>query len=109
MIERRKYKRPSMIGLVDLIEQPGQPPTEAYSINISYGGMAIYSRKALTDRVWIKVYFEDATGKRLSEMVTGRVAWTRPLGTWQAAGIEFDNLDPKLHSMILGFLERSEE
>jgi len=109
MINRRKYKRPTMIGLIDIKSEPGGSKVEAYAINISYGGMAIYSKQLLTGRLQIKLYYEDGTGQRLGETVTGKVAWKRETGEWYAIGLQFDELNKKDHSMTLDFVDRAME
>jgi hypothetical protein len=51
MSERRKYKRASLIGLVEIRKGPSDPSLEGYAINISYGELAFYSKKPLMGKV----------------------------------------------------------
>jgi len=109
MIERRKYKRASMIGLVEVRKDPNDPPQEAYAINISYGGLALYIKQPLMGKVTAKLYFGDGTGKKIGETVVGQVVWQEKTGSWYAIGLQFEDLNPQDHSMILGFLKSSDE
>ena len=109
MTERRKYKRASLIGLVEIRKEVGDPPLEAYAINISYGGVAIYIKNSLTGKVYITLYFGDGTGKKLDETVVGKIVWQEKTGSWYALGLQFEDLNPQDHSMICGFLKSSDE
>lgn len=108
-MERRKYKRASLIGLVEVRRNPTDPPVEAHAINISYGGLAIYIEKSLTGRVEMRLFYGDGTGKWIDETVSGQVMWQQKVGTWYATGIQFDELNPQDHSMTLGFLESNDK
>ena len=107
MLERRKYRRASMIGLVEVRKNPTDPPLEAYAVNISYGGMAVYSKDPLSGQVYVKLYFVDGTGKKVDETVAGQVVWQEYVGSWYAVGVQFKGLNPQNHSMTLGFLKWS--
>jgi hypothetical protein len=109
MTERRKYKRPSLIGLVEIRKEMGNPPLEAYAINISYGGLAVYIKNPLTGKVYVTLYFGDGTGKKLDETIIAKVVWQEKTGSWYALGLRFEELNLQDHSMILGFLKSSEE
>ncbi len=108
MTERRKYRRASMIGLVEVRKDPSDSPAEAYAINISYGGMAVYSKNPLSGRVYIKLYFGDGTGKKIDETVVGQIVWQEQMGSWYVMGVQFKGLNPQDHSMTLGFLKWSD-
>jgi c-di-GMP-binding flagellar brake protein YcgR len=106
-MERRKYRRASIIGLVEIRKDPEGSFTEAYAINISYGGLAVYSKNPLTGRVYVKLYFGDGTGKKIDETVVAQVVWQESVGSWYAVGLQFKGLNPQDHSMTLGFLKWS--
>jgi hypothetical protein len=107
MTERRKYRRASIIGLVEIRKDPKGSFVEAYAINISYGGLAVYSKNPLTGQVYVKLYFGDGTGKKIDETAVAQVAWQERVGSWYAVGLQFKGLNPQDHSMTLGFLKWS--
>ena len=101
----RTFKRASYIALATVKPKPMAPPIEAHVINFGYGGVAIYTKAFLEGLMEITLYLEDDKGKPVSETLWGKVAWKKKLGSLQAYGIEFGNLNPENHRITLSLME----
>ena len=79
----RKYDRTSMLASLDLILEGGCHLT-GYAVNMSFGGMGLYTQKIILagTEIQIKVPFVDGTGIELFETISGTVMWCRPVGHW---------------------------
>jgi hypothetical protein len=108
---RRKYQRASMMGRLRLMQPDDQFITEAYVDNVGLGGMGLYSLKPVEANceVVLKIFYMDGSGEKAPEIISGVVRWCRPIGTWFGVGVEFKPLDPEKHSMLLNFLEQTEQ
>jgi Tfp pilus assembly protein PilZ len=108
--ERRKSPRVYMMVSSQLILR-GEPPMEAYSINVSDGGICLYTRQMLPvgTEVTIKLFYLDGTGEKSFETLEGTVRWYRPVGQMYGVGIEFKALDSIAHPILTSLLGRSEE
>lgn len=87
---------------------PGEPPIEAYTINVSSGGLCLYTRQFLPvdSTVTTRIFYPDKNPTEFSETIEGRVKWYRPVGQMYGLGIEFMSLDPERHSALLAILQR---
>jgi len=106
---KRKYDRASMLASLELILEGGYC-LEGYAVNASFGGIGLYSPKALLvgTKIQIKITFVDGTGIELFEVISGTVVWCKPAGQLYSMGIEFINLDPVEHGMFKRYLEMAE-
>jgi diguanylate cyclase (GGDEF)-like protein len=106
----RKYPRLPFLTNVKLVNLDTQDSTEAYTFNISYGGLGVYAQKPITPkcRVRIRIPFTDPEGKELEETMEGTVRWVRQFNEHYGFGIEFEELDKKEHSMTLNFIQEAE-
>lgn len=103
----RTFKRLSYIALAFIKKNSTAAPAEAYVINISYGGVAIYTQAELEGQVEITLFHEEEGEKRaLAETLGGTIAWRRPVGRIIACGIEFGNLNPDDHPVTMAVLEK---
>ncbi|HEX9758147.1 MAG TPA: PilZ domain-containing protein [Nitrospiria bacterium] len=101
----RTFKRISYIALASLKTPTQSTPIEAYIINFSYGGVAIYTKEDFEGQVEITLYLEGNGGKTVAETLWGNVAWKRNVGSMTAWGIEFGNLNPQDHSVTMALME----
>lgn len=101
----RVFKRVSYIALASVKTGSGVSPIEAYVINFSYGGVAIYSKEELEGQVEITLYLENGKGETIPETLWGNVAWKKKVGSLIASGIEFGNLNPQDHSLTMAIME----
>ncbi len=106
----RKYPRLPFLATIKVVNLDTGDSTEAYTFNISYGGLGIYTPKPVVEknRVQICIPFTDPTGKPLEETVVGTVRWVRPFKGICGFGIEFEELDRKDHPMTLNFIHEAE-
>jgi len=106
---KRKYARASRLASLELILEGGYC-LEGYAVNASFGGIGLYSQKALLvgTKIQIKITFVDGTGIELFEVISGTVVWCKPAGQLYGMGIEFINLDPEEHGMFKRYLEMAE-
>lgn len=84
---------------------------EAYSINVSNGGICLYTSQMLPvgTEVTIKLFYLDGVGEKSFETLEGTVRWYRQVGQMYGVGIELKALDPTTHPILLSMLERTEE
>jgi len=84
--------------------------TEAYTFNISYGGLGMYLLKPIAEktRVRIGIPFTDPTGKPLEEIVVGTVRWVKPFKNFYGCGIEFEELSRKDQPITFNFIQEAE-
>ena len=101
----RTFKRISYIALAFVKTGADTPPAEAYLINLSYGGVAVYTQSNLDGQVEITILHEDHKGKTSAETLWGNVAWKRKLGILNVCGIEFGNLNPEDHAVTMSLME----
>jgi c-di-GMP-binding flagellar brake protein YcgR len=108
--ERRKHQRVYMMISSQLILR-GEPPMEAYSINVSYGGICLYTKQFLPvgTEATIQLFYLDEIGDKSFETLEGTVRRYRPVGQMYGVGIEFKTIDPIAHPILTSLLERSEE
>ncbi|HEY5649124.1 MAG TPA: PilZ domain-containing protein [Nitrospiria bacterium] len=101
----RLFRRLSYIARGKIKEINAQAPLEAHVINIGYGGMAFYIRGRVTGQVEITIFHEEEDGKVIPETLLGNVSWIRPMGSLNACGVEFGNLNPADHSHTMTVIE----
>ncbi|GEM_PF-220591 len=106
----RKYPRLPFLTSIKLVNLDSQDITEAYTFNISYGGLGIYSPKPIAEKSHVRIYipFTDPEGKPIEETMDGTVRWVRQFKGHYAFGIEFEELDNKEHLMTLNFIQEAE-
>ena len=106
----RKYPRLPFLASIKVINLDTQDSTEAYTFNISYGGLGIYAQKPVVEknRVRICIPFTDPEGKPLEESIEGTFRWIRQFKGFCGFGIEFEELDKKDHPMTLNFIQEAE-
>ena len=78
------------------------------AVNISKGGISIYTKKALRvrDRVRVRTTVAIRGKETVSEEVPGFVRWVLPLGRQFAAGIRFDKaIDKKTFPVLSRCIE----
>lgn len=101
----RTFKRLSYIALAFVKKHSEAAPTEAQVINLSYGGIAIYSREVLDGQVEVSVFYEDEGDKTVTEHLWGKIAWKKKVGSMIAYGVEFGNLNPEDHRITMSLME----
>jgi Tfp pilus assembly protein PilZ len=76
--------------------------------NVSRGGIAIYTEEPLKtgQNVRVKISFLQTNGNQeITEVIPGRVLWTKPLHNHYVVGIAFTSLDEHRHAVLLQNLE----
>ncbi len=101
----QKYKRARFIGTVSVKVNPLDSSVKAYALDISCGGMAIQSEKALKGQIEATIFFADGRGGKVGETVRGRVIWCKPFDLFYRSGIEFDGLNPQDNKLTLQVIQ----
>ncbi len=106
----RRYQRYPFLTTVKVVDPQTKESTVAYAINISYGGLAMYAQKPISEKSHIQVWtsLADSNGKPREERVGGVVRWVRQLNDHYGFGIEFEELNIKDHPLILNFIQEAE-
>ena len=102
----RTFKRLSYIAEALVKANKTAAPSEAHVINLSYGGAAIYTRADLKGQVEITLFLKNEAGQTVAETLWGNVVWKREMGSLNAIGLEFGNLNPKDHSITMSLMEQ---
>ena len=103
----RQFKRASFIALADIRPNPQSPPSEAYVINFSQGGIAIYSKELLQGRAEMTLYLFDDNGRPVAETIWGKVAWKKKIGSLYAVGLRFVGLNSRDHSLTIAAMDEA--
>lgn len=103
-VDKRTQRRATWTGLVDIRKTPKDPPSEALLINVSFGGLGIYSKELIKGKVHITFYFLDKR-TQFSETIWGEVVRIRKLGSYHVVGIKFIDLNVRNHKGILSLVE----
>lgn len=74
-------------------------------LDISYGGIGLLTKQPLKGHVEVTLYFARGFEDRIAETVQGRVVWCSPYNGSYRAGIEFETLHPKDHTLTLKVLK----
>ena len=101
----RTFKRASYIALAAVRNQSTTAPIEAHVVNIGFGGVAVYTRAELGGQIEVTLFHEEVKGKTITETLWGQLAWKKTVGSLNACGIEFGNLNPEDHAVTLALLE----
>ena len=106
MLNRRKDFRPTMVAQVEVALPAKGEHWEGVAINLSRGGMGLYTEKApeMNTEVVLTLLFHDESGPR-AERVAGRVRWIKPIGNLFAIGVQFASLSPAEHPLTLAYLD----
>lgn len=102
---RRIFVRISLLGKVDIVPVNSGASKPGYAINISTGGMALYSEEAyeINTELRIMIYFKFDIGEK-SEEVTGMIRWIKPIGDIFGIGVQFKDVSRETHPMIFSYL-----
>ncbi len=89
---------------------PEESPIGAYTINVSYGGICLYTRQLVPadSDVLVKIFYPEHAVKDYAETIRGTVKWYRSVGNMYGIGIRFSSIDPDQHPVLLAMLERPE-
>ncbi len=100
----RVFRRISYIALASLKVEGKGSPIEAYVINFSYGGVAFYTVEDFEGQVQITLFLDDEKGELVVETLWGKIAWKRKVGSMNAWGVEFGNLNPQDHWITMSLM-----
>ena len=103
---RRIFDRISLLGKIDLKTINSGTTRAGYAINISTGGLALYSEEAfeINTELNITIYFKFDIGEK-NEEVTGMVRWVKPIGDIFGIGIQFKDVSRETHPMMFSYLD----
>ncbi len=103
MKDKRKYPRRYLLAQVRLKTSKSGPGTNSVAVNISKGGISIYTKKALKvkDKVRVKITVMIRGKETVSEEVPGVVRWVMPVAGQYAAGIRFNDVIDKKRFPVL--------
>ena len=106
----RRYQRYPFLTTVKVVDPQTKECTVAYAINISYGGLAMYAQKPITEKSHVQVWISltDPNGQPRDERVGGVVRWVRQFNDHYGFGIEFEELNIKDHPLVLNFIQEAE-
>ncbi len=102
--DKREKKRATWTGLVDLRKNAESPPSEALTINISFGGIAVYTKEPVKGKLIVTFYFQKKDN-HYAESVWCKVARINKVGSHHMLGLEFIDLNAKAHKGILSLAE----
>lgn len=105
-INRRIYDRVFLLGKADIKSVNSGKSTSGYAINVSTGGLALYTEEAfeINADLRITIYFKFEIGEK-NEEVAGMVRWIKPVGNIFAIGIQFKDVSRETHPMIFSYLD----
>ena len=81
-------------------------PLLGYAINISRGGLALYTVSAfdINTELLLTIFFKYDLGEK-REDISGIVRWIKPVGDIFALGVQFKEIRKETNPMIFSFLE----
>ncbi len=100
--------RASMMTHLTIQQLPGSAESfEAYSCNICYGGIGLYSLSPVSvgKEVLIKIFYSPDSNTELVETITGTVRWCKSIGKMYGAGVQFKVLDPNQQPLLFSYIE----
>lgn len=108
-MNRREHPRVTLIGKVDIRSGNSINPGAGYAINISRGGLALYSDRVfglnaeLLLTIFLKYgYIEER------EDISGIVKWNRTVGDdIFAIGVQYREIREEIHPMIFSYIGAS--
>ena len=108
ILNQRKHHRISMLATLELTLEGGYC-LEGYIINVSYGGLGLYTKNALLagTKIHIKFSYMNGLEEKFSETLLGNVVWCRPVGKLFGMGIQFKGLELTKHAKLIHYMEGS--
>ncbi|MBI5756768.1 MAG: PilZ domain-containing protein [Nitrospirae bacterium] len=105
-VERREYLRISLVGKIYIKPRGATDTLTGYAVNISKGGLALYSEKAfdINTGLLLTISFKYNTEEK-REDVNGIVRWVKPVNDLFAIGVQFKGLRRDTHPVIFSYLE----
>ena len=87
---------------------PEESPVGAYTINVSQGGICLYTSQLVPadSDVMVKIFYPDHSPKDYAETIRGTVKWYRAVGNMYGVGIKFTSIEPDQHPVLLSILDR---
>jgi len=106
MQEKRKSKRNGFNLKIKLVQEGGGV-IELLRPNLGWGGIGGYTRDPVASEkgVSIEIFFEQRSGEMVSETLSGKIAWTRRDGNFNALGISFSEINRASHPRLLSYLQ----
>ncbi|MDZ4383922.1 MAG: PilZ domain-containing protein, partial [Nitrospirota bacterium] len=103
---RREGHRISLLGKVAIKAIAPEASLNGYAINISSGGLSLYSEKAfdMNTELLLTIFFKYDVGEE-REDVFGVVRWIKPVGDLFAVGVQFKGIRQETHPMIFTYLD----
>src|SRR4030066_952383 len=108
MNDKRQSPRYGIASMAEISFLDSDEVMEALISSISKGGLGIYSPTMVTvgRELDIKISFLQSNGnEEITEIIPGRVVWTKKFHNNFVIGIAFLTLDNTRHSMLLSYLE----
>ena len=107
MEDRRRYKREPLSPHLKIVIPQDDVSFGAFITNLSSGGIEVYTDHSLYEGQDILLYisFESDPKRGKNEVVEGTVKWTKNFGTRFLMGIEFKELNPDKHPVLINFLK----
>ena len=105
-MNRREGHRISLLGKVTIKVIEPEASLNGYAINISSGGLSLYSDKAfdINTELLLTIFFRYDVGEE-REDVFGVVRWIKPVGDLFAVGVQFKGIRQETHPMIFTYLD----
>jgi c-di-GMP-binding flagellar brake protein YcgR len=109
-MERRKYDRIRLLGQAEIRQSGIDHPIQAHILDMSYGGMQLYTKESITGTVKILLCnfkdLESGAEKWANEIIKAKVIQCKKKGAGFSVSVEFDALDSENHNRTLAFLDR---
>ncbi len=110
MGKSRKFMTETVHDEVELRFPASSLSVKGSANDLSYGGIGIYcgQRLPVGEETLIIMGFLSPNGEIRFETIEGSVRWCRTKGPGFTAGVEFGELDPERHILLLTFLDKTE-
>jgi len=107
MEERRKHKREPLSPHLKIVIPDDDTSFGAFITNLSSGGVEVYADHGLSEGQSVLLYisFESDPKRGKNEVVEGTVKWVKNFGTRFLMGIEFQEIHPDKHPVLISFLK----
>ncbi|MBI5407630.1 MAG: PilZ domain-containing protein [Nitrospirae bacterium] len=95
-----------MLGKITIKVINSEDSLSGYAINISSGGLSLYSDRALdiNTELLLTIFFKYDVGEE-KEDVFGVVRWIKPVDGLFAVGVQFKGISQETHPMIFTYLD----
>lgn len=102
MEDRRNNRRIRMVSHLEVTFKDTGSCINAFTTNVSKEGLGFCTGKEIDNgrNVDIKIYFDQASSKQVTETISGKIRWVKQISRIYEAGVQFDNFDLKKYPFL---------